>query len=177
MKSMSTNDGLILVGPSLEVIYSNAEAVEVLAYPQDSRKIQSVGTYLKRTIPSILLRKPSSPEAGFVETVKSGKRIYRCRAFNLRADANNHQSLTMAILIERGCRSPLDTMKLAEQFRLTQRERETVDHLLHGLTSKEIASRMNISPNTVKAFLRLVMVKMGTSTRSGIIGKILEGTQ
>ena len=80
------NDGLILLGPALEVIYSNAEAVDVLAYPQDSRRIQSVSTYLKRTIPSILLRKPSSPEAGFVETVKSGKRIYRCRAFNLRAE-------------------------------------------------------------------------------------------
>ena len=44
--------------------------------------------------------------------------------------------------------------------------------LLQGLTSKEIAVRMGISPNTVKAFLRLVMVKMGVSTRSGIVGRI-----
>jgi two-component system nitrate/nitrite response regulator NarL len=61
---------------------------------------------------------------------------------------------------------------LAEQFRLSQRERETVEYLLHGLTSKEIATRMNISPNTVKVFVRLIMVKMGASTRSGIVGKI-----
>jgi len=47
-----------------------------------------------------------------------------------------------------------------------------VEYLLQGLTSKEIAARMNISPNTVKAFLRLVMVKMKVSTRSGIAGKI-----
>jgi hypothetical protein len=32
---------------------------------------------------------------------------------------------------------------------------------------------MNISPNTVKAFVHLVMVKMGVSTRSGIIGKMV----
>jgi len=32
---------------------------------------------------------------------------------------------------------------------------------------------MGISPNTVKAFIRLVMVKMKVSTRSGIIGKIV----
>jgi DNA-binding CsgD family transcriptional regulator len=32
---------------------------------------------------------------------------------------------------------------------------------------------MKISPNTVKAFIRLVMVKMSVSTRSGIIGKIV----
>jgi len=45
-----------------------------------------------------------------------------------------------------------------------------------GLTSKEIASRMNISPNTVKAFFRMVMTKMLVSTRSGIVGKIARMT-
>jgi len=30
---------------------------------------------------------------------------------------------------------------------------------------------MNISANTVKAFIRLVMAKMDVSTRSGIVGK------
>ena len=31
-----------------------------------------------------------------------------------------------------------------------------------------------ISPNTVKALLRVVMIKMGVSTRSGIVGKIIQ---
>jgi DNA-binding CsgD family transcriptional regulator len=56
---------------------------------------------------------------------------------------------------------------------LTQREQETVKLLLQGLTSKEIAVRMEISANTVKAFVRLVMIKMGVSTRSGIAGKFV----
>jgi DNA-binding CsgD family transcriptional regulator len=50
---------------------------------------------------------------------------------------------------------------------------EVVALLVEGLTSKEIANRMKISSNTVKAFLRLVMVKMGVSTRSGVVGKII----
>jgi DNA-binding CsgD family transcriptional regulator len=33
---------------------------------------------------------------------------------------------------------------------------------------------MNISPNTVKAFFRLVMTKMSVSTRSGIVGKVAQ---
>ena len=45
---------------------------------------------------------------------------------------------------------------------------------MHGFTSKEIAARMKISPNTVKAFLRLIMLKLRVSTRSGIVGRILE---
>ena len=57
--------------------------------------------------------------------------------------------------------------------RLTPGEREFLEQLANGYAYKEIAERMKISPNTVKAFLRLVMVKMGVSTRSGIIGKIV----
>jgi Bacterial regulatory proteins, luxR family len=49
-----------------------------------------------------------------------------------------------------------------------------VEFLLSGLSSKEIADRMKISPNTVKATLRVVMIKMGVSTRSGIVGKIIQ---
>jgi DNA-binding CsgD family transcriptional regulator len=63
--------------------------------------------------------------------------------------------------------------EISERFGLTSREQETVQFLLEGFTSKEIAARMKISPNTVKAFIRLVMVKMSVSTRSGIIGKIV----
>ena len=45
---------------------------------------------------------------------------------------------------------------------------------MQGLTSKEIAKRMRISPHTVKTFLGLVLIKMGVATRSGIIAKIIE---
>jgi len=58
-----------------------------------------------------------------------------------------------------------------QQYNLTSRELQAVELLMDGLRSKEIALRMQISPNTVKAFLRLVMLKMGVSTRSGIVGR------
>jgi DNA-binding CsgD family transcriptional regulator len=32
---------------------------------------------------------------------------------------------------------------------------------------------MNLSPSTVKAFLRLIMIKTGASSRSAMVGKIL----
>jgi len=50
----------------------------------------------------------------------------------------------------------------------------TVMLLLRGLTSKEIADEMRISPSTVKSFLKLVMTKVGATSRTGIIAKILE---
>ena len=78
----------------------------------------------------------------------------------------------MAILFER-CATPGKFLEIGEEFQLTPRERETVQLLAQGLTSKQIASRMGISANTVKTFLRLVMVKTGVTTRSGIVGKLL----
>jgi DNA-binding CsgD family transcriptional regulator len=79
----------------------------------------------------------------------------------------------MALLIERNPVSA-DLFAIAEKFDLTQREYEAVRHLASGLTSKGIAARMGISANTVKAFLRLAMIKTGVSTRSGLIGKFVK---
>ena len=70
----------------------------------------------------------------------------------------------------------LSTTAIPRQFSLTPREQETTELLMLGLSSKEIASRMSISPNSVKAFLRLVMFKMGVTSRSGVVGKILAHT-
>jgi DNA-binding CsgD family transcriptional regulator len=77
------------------------------------------------------------------------------------------------LMFERKSNEAVVMAEISDRFGLTAREVETVQFLLEGFTSKEIAQRMQISPNTVKAFIRLVMVKMNVSTRSGIIGKIV----
>jgi DNA-binding CsgD family transcriptional regulator len=62
-----------------------------------------------------------------------------------------------------------------ERYEFTPREREVVWCLMEGLTSKQIATQMGISINTVKAFLRIVMVRMEVTTRSAIVGKLVNG--
>jgi DNA-binding CsgD family transcriptional regulator len=79
---------------------------------------------------------------------------------------------TVAILLERASSPEVMLHQITSRFNLTVREREAVGYLLQGLTSKEIAQKMKISPNTVKAFLRLVMTKMAVSTRAGLIGRV-----
>jgi DNA-binding CsgD family transcriptional regulator len=110
----------------------------------------------------------------------SGRRRYRCRAYLL--DVGNHGyggpgdrlQPKIVVVLERVFRQSPDITRWSEAFQLTSRECETVKYLLKGLTSKEIADQMNISPNTVKSFLKLVMSKVGASNRTGIIAKILE---
>jgi DNA-binding CsgD family transcriptional regulator len=109
----------------------------------------------------------------FVKLYKSGNRRYMCRSFRLECSQSGEKRYWVGLLLERYSSGVAALTELSKHFDLTCRERETVELLLQGLTSKEIANRMNISPNTVKAFLRLVMVKMDVSTRSGIVGKIV----
>ena len=64
--------------------------------------------------------------------------------------------------------------QISTEYRLTVREQQALEGVLLGLTSKEVAERMSISPNTVKAFLRMVMGKMGVTSRTGLVAKLFE---
>jgi DNA-binding CsgD family transcriptional regulator len=164
--------GFLFADSSLRPIYANAEAIEILAYPEDHKKTKSLEKFLAKKVRSLFAEQQGTAESALLTQVRSGRRRYLCRAFTL-APSRKGSLPAMAVLIER---NPgfLDTEQMARKFRLTQREREAVELLALGLTSKEIGSRMRISSNTVKAFLRLVMIKMGVFTRSGILGKLVQ---
>ena len=167
--------GLVLLDTSLKPIYCSSEALNILAYPD--RPTKTTSAEFSKLIRSIVEENAGAVEenAGaddFVKTFNfvSGRRRYICRIFMPGNDPGGRFEPTVAITIERD--RPL-LRELVARFQLTDRESEAVHHLAQGLTSKEIAQRMNISVNTVKVFLRLVMIKMGVTTRSGIIGKLV----
>ncbi len=163
--------GFLLVDSLLQPIYANDEAIRILAYPQSPRKVRPLGTFLARRLRSILREQERDVETRPAE-LTSGRRRYLCRSFSVKPRGKNSMQPALALLLERNRPRAVDLHEFAERFRLTRREREAVELLMRGFTSKEIAARMNISVNTVKAFLRLVMLKTSVSTRSGIIGKV-----
>ncbi len=157
--------GLILLDIQNRVVYHNPEALKILAYPGPAKVVlESLPGMLQP-----LLQAGRGPNA---VDFSSGRRRYVTRLFALGQASGKTAQAMNGILLERVAPSVLGISSAAQQFRLTRREQETVELLTLGLTSKEIASRMNISPNTVKAFFRLVMTKMAVSTRSGILGKL-----
>jgi DNA-binding CsgD family transcriptional regulator len=164
--------GFLLLDPSLKPIASNSEAIKILAFPTKPDNIGRIEVFLADKIRSSLVDRQSSKALEFVREYKSGRRRYMCRAFCLDCDKKGAFQPAFALILERYASGATVFSEMSRQFDLTEREMETVQLLVQGLTSKEIAGRMNISPNTVKAFLRLVMVKMGVSTRSGIAGKV-----
>jgi DNA-binding CsgD family transcriptional regulator len=180
VRSASAHPGLLVVDGALSVVASNPEAVQILTFPERPENIMHMDVWLANKIRLDLLERQSPPRV--VGEFRSAKRTYLCRGFPIEAamgrKSTNHKNGSapsdglLIVMLERKGNEVAMIAEISDRFGLTARERETVQFLLEGFTSKEIAQRMKISPNTVKAFIRLVMVKMGVSTRSGIIGKI-----
>jgi DNA-binding CsgD family transcriptional regulator len=80
----------------------------------------------------------------------------------------------LLILVERiGRREEAAALQAREIFRLTQREVQVVQHLLKGWSNKEIAYELHVSEQTVKEHLQRVMAKTKTSSRTGILARVL----
>jgi DNA-binding CsgD family transcriptional regulator len=168
--------GLVLLTTSLKPVYANTEAMQIFAYPEAPPSIRSFDIFLAHMVRSVL-GNGSGVRTTFPAEFISGRRHYLCRIFSLDSDLNLPNCLsdqpTLALILERGSWSSVDVSRVAAKFRLTPRELETLKYVICGLTNKEIGQRMNISANTVKAFLRFLMTKMDATTRSGVVGKTI----
>jgi DNA-binding CsgD family transcriptional regulator len=173
MSTTASRPGLVLVDESLNLIAANFDAVQILTFPEPPAKLGNLSGWLTKKIQSCLVDRKSLIRSSFVNEFHSAKRIYLCRAFPLNTGANVPGRPALALLLERKSNGASTVAEISQRFGLTAREQETTQLLAEGFCSKEIAARMKISPNTVKAFVHLVMVKMGVSTRSGIIGKMV----
>jgi DNA-binding CsgD family transcriptional regulator len=154
-------------------LFVNPAAAQILVYPQKPETQTNISSYLTSRIHLMLGTERSANGSAFVSEFQSGRRTYLCHSFAVTGMPNGESQGSLAVILERAPAPRASVVNLSARFGLTNREQEVARFLLQGLTSREIGLRMQISPNTVKSFLRLIMVKMGVSTRSGIVGKVL----
>lgn len=76
--------------------------------------------------------------------------------------------------IRRKPESAESVLRVAEEYGLSRRERQTLQGVARGQNPKEIACELDISPNTVKVYLKLIMTKLGVTSRGGIVRILLE---
>jgi len=166
---------------SLNLIACDRGAASILNYPSHAAGTGGVSpSYIPLELMDLLRnRKPT--DSGPLKThVRIGICEYVCRAYVLEgSDGIFVQQPMVALHLERDLSASDAAYEVGTRYHLTEREMEALKGILIGLGSKEVAERMNISPNTVKAFLRLIMIKMGVTTRAGIVAKVLQnrGTQ
>ena len=169
--------GFLLLNAAFKPLYVNKCAAEILLYPEKPRGTKDFVDQLASKISAMVVKERPGGKVSVCNEFLSGSRHYLCRFFDVRLSDNNlngPNGSSLALLFERSPRARVDMLKVCQQYQLTPREGQTVGLLLEGLASKEIADRMNISPDTVKVFLRLAMVKMGVSSRFGILSKFIK---
>ena len=62
---------------------------------------------------------------------------------------------------------------MQQLYHLTEREQMVIIYLMLGFTNKEIANRMNLSEYTVKEHLKRIMHKTKTTTRTGLLARMI----
>ncbi len=161
-----------MLKPPRTVLYANAEAMRILAYPHDPAAANSFDKLVEEKLGFVV--EELAGEANFLTELLSGRRRYLCRGYRLESRSGHSGPIPVALQFERACRPVLDVRAAAERYRLSPRERQTLALAVQGLSNKEIAAHMGVSPNTVKTFLRLIMGKMGASSRVGLIRKTIQ---
>ena len=170
--------GFVLVDAGWKPLSFNAEGVRILTYPTGKSELASLSlaeltSLLSEKIRSGLLGNGSSGLRASVVEFVSGRRRYVCKTFFVSSSKRLPSQAHRALVLERAPSKMVPLMEIAQQFRLTPREGEVLGHLVQGTSSRDIAERMRVSPSTVKAFLRTMMIKMGVCSRSAAVGKAL----
>jgi len=162
--------GLVLLSPDFRLLYADASAISILTYP--SHPADPAG--LQKRLDALVRDARGEARVTGLTQFTSGRRTYACRPLLLQAQAATADRGILALLFERVHRKEVDYLLAAGAlFQLSPRQRETVWGVMQGLTTKEIASQMRVSPHTVKQFIRQSMEKLGVTTRSGIVGRVV----
>jgi len=169
----TTADGLLIVDGSLRTVALDRGAEAILNDLNGAAGASDGTAALPGEIINLLHTRSENELDRASMHVKVGNREYSCRTLLVMPRSESVQPM-MALYLKREL-SIMDAVHQAgADYHLTDREQEALIGVTMGLTSKELAERMQISPNTVKAFLRLIMIKMGVPTRAAIVGKLLD---
>ncbi len=103
--------------------------------------------------------------------ISQGTRWYGLRGFWLEAPVDSGSSL-IGVVIEQINLRRLDMHQAQRLYHLSPREISVITALAAGKTDKEIATTLDVSPETVRWYLKSVRNKVGVSTRTGILQKV-----
>lgn len=180
--------------PLLIMIRQDGELLYSTGLPSNGDSGRSAA-FRQRLVEQVLteIRRPGSGEArasALAQPAPTAKGPERCalvtfeeqsyclRIFTLQ-ETNGGQSSLYAALVEPIGKSQPEHMnvnKIRDLFRLSKREIDVLGALMSGDTDKEIALKLDVSVETVRAYLKSIRAKLRAKTRTAIVS-IIHGVQ
>jgi DNA-binding CsgD family transcriptional regulator len=116
----------------------------------------------KKPLDSPLVREPISGPNGSLSVC----------AFGLPAE-DPKESRLLVLVEQIGRREEAAALQAKDIFGLTKREVHVMQHLLKGCSNKAIAYELNVAEQTVKEHLQRIMAKTKSTSRTGILVRVL----
>jgi DNA-binding CsgD family transcriptional regulator len=178
-----TGPGVLIFTRLLQLEYLNREAHRLLKLAAQAHGLPATGALFPPELNAMLkdiverfrhYRVPKDwEEVDLTQTLDRGSVVIMLRGFGL-PDPRDMRHSRILLLMEEASRPRVGVpVQAKDHFQLTEREQTVVEHLCKGLTNKQIAATLGVSPATVKEHVRSLMKKTKTSTRTAIMGEIL----
>ncbi len=169
----------MLLTASMSLLYKNRRAGELcqeIIHCQDGRTANGVlppaVVSLVNQIRTSLEVRPSQKDWEHVVTTLHSSLLLCGTAL---IDHTHTTTRILIVMFEVGIGAWESTalVQAKEEFCLTVREASVAQHLLKGWTNKEIANEMRLPVQSIKDHCKRIAKKMNTTTRTGIVIKIL----
>lgn len=165
--------GLLLLSETLDILSYNAAAKQWMSLLQEAEGLGAVS--LPRPLRAVCFRALSENDRGAAYSVSAHTRVrLKGGSFaSIRASyLHGPDSLTkLAVTLEPA--STTDMLPLiSDALGLTGREYEVISGILRGLSTKELAQSLFISPYTIQDHLKSIFVKTGVNSRRELIWQL-----
>ena len=166
--------GLVLVNLSLKSVAFDRGAEAILKQRSRSEPKREPVACLPKEIQETIQGPRPLELLSRIVYFRAGGNEYACRAYLLEPQDSFYPHPILALHLQKNSAGNDAVSAVSAKYHLTAREEEVLRGIATGLGTKDLARRLSISPNTVKAFLRLIMVKLGVTTRAELFAKILD---
>lgn len=164
-----TEPGILVLNKRLETVSANTAAEQWLLRLREWEGI--AGDALPRPVRTACFRALSG--ASEPSPAKACIHIPGYPYLTIRASRLNgpDRGLRLAVSFEQA--GPADTLRLmAEACELSEREKQILDALIRGMSTKELALSLHISPYTVQDHIKSIFGKTGVSSRGELIWRL-----
>jgi len=176
--------GVMLLTASMQVLYKDRRAWELCQQIIRCQDGKTANVVLPQAVASLVdqvrktLKVRTDPKEWeqiqlrrYVNTLDSSVLLYGTALI----DQTNAENRILIVISEVGIGAWQDNVvvRAKEKFHLTARETTVVQHLLKGWTNKEIANEMRLAEQTIKEHLKHISEKTSTTSRTGIVLRII----